>query len=89
MIQAAHARGILVIDDIIVNHGDDLIYSADSGYANFLAPPAGYNLRYRSGSLTYAPPFDIYNSTTPRPTILSRTSFTTTASFRTTSRPSM
>jgi alpha-amylase len=62
MIQAAHARGILVIDDIIVNHGDDLIYSSDSGYANFLAPPAGYTLKYRSGSPTYAPPFDIYNS---------------------------
>lgn len=63
MIQAAHARGILVIDDIIVNHGDDLIYSTDSGYANFLAPPAGYTLKYRSCSLSYAPPFDIYNST--------------------------
>lgn len=63
MIQAAHARGILVIDDIIVNHGDDLIYSTDSGFANFLAPPAGYTLRYRSSSPTYAPPFDGYNST--------------------------
>ena len=63
MIQAAHARGILVIDDIIVNHGDDLIYSTDAGYPNFLAPPAGYTLAYRSGSLTYAPPWDIYNST--------------------------
>jgi glycosidase len=62
MIQAAHARGILVIDDIIVNHGDDLIYSTDSGYPNFLAPPAGYTLKYRNGSPTYAPPFDIYNS---------------------------
>ncbi len=57
MIQAAHARGILIIDDIIVNHGDDLIYSADSGYDNFLAPPAGYNLRYRS-SKQYAAPFN-------------------------------
>src|SRR5437588_10386446 len=37
MIQAAHTRGLLVIDDIIVNHGGDLIYSTDSGYANFLA----------------------------------------------------
>jgi len=54
---------MLVIDDIIVNHGDDLIYSTDSGYANFLAPPAGYTLKYRSSSLTYAAPFDIYNST--------------------------
>ena len=63
MIQAAHARGMLVIDDIIVNHGDDLIYSTDSGYDGFQAPPAGYTLKYRSSSLTYAPPFDIYNST--------------------------
>ena len=62
MIQAAHARGMLVIDDIIVNHGDDLIYSTDPGYASFLAPPAGYTLKYRSSSLTYAPPFGIYNS---------------------------
>jgi glycosidase len=62
-IAAAHARGLLVIDDIICNHGDDLIYSTDSGYPNYLAPPAGYTLKYRSSSLTYAPPFDIYNST--------------------------
>ncbi|HXR49259.1 MAG TPA: alpha-amylase family glycosyl hydrolase [Candidatus Limnocylindrales bacterium] len=60
---AAHARGLLVIDDIICNHGDDLIYSTDSGYPAFLAPPAGYTLTYRNSSLTYAPPFDIYNST--------------------------
>ena len=63
MIQAAHARGILVVDDIIVNHGDDLIYSTDSGYDKFLAPPAGYTLKYRSDTLPYAPPFDTYNST--------------------------
>ena len=62
-IAAAHARGLLVIDDIVCNHGDDLIYSTDSGYPAFLAPPAGYTLKYRSSSLTYAPPFDIYNST--------------------------
>jgi glycosidase len=60
---AAHARGLLVIDDIICNHGDDLIYSTDAGYPAYLAPPAGYTLKYRSSSLTYAPPFDIYNST--------------------------
>ena len=60
---AAHARGLLVIDDIICNHGDDLIYSTDSGYPAYLAPPSGYTLKYRSSSLTYAPPFDIYNST--------------------------
>jgi alpha-amylase len=60
---AAHARGLLVIDDIICNHGDDLIYSTNSGYDAYLAPPAGYQLKYRNSSLTYAPPFDIYNST--------------------------
>lgn len=63
LIQAAHARGMLVIDDIIVNHGDDLIYSSDSGYADFLTPPAGYKLKYRNSSPVYAPPFDTYNAT--------------------------
>ena len=58
-IQAAHARGLLLIDDIIVNHGGDLIYSTDSGYGNFRSPPAGYNLNYRISSKTYPPPFDL------------------------------
>ena len=62
-VQAAHARGLLVIDDIIVNHGDDLIYSTGSGYGNFVYPPSGYTLKYRSSSKTFAAPFDIYNST--------------------------
>jgi glycosidase len=57
MVQAAHARGLLVIDDVICNHGDDLVYSTDSGWDNFLAPPAGYNLRYRT-NLQYASPFN-------------------------------
>ena len=57
MIQAAHARGILVIDDIIVNHGGDLIYSTDSGWPAYKAPPNGYTLRYRS-SKQYAAPFN-------------------------------
>jgi alpha-amylase len=62
-VQAAHARGLLVIDDIIVNHGDDLIYSTDSGYGIFVYPPSGYTLKYRSSSKMFAPPFDVYNST--------------------------
>ena len=61
-VATAHARGLLVIDDIVCNHGDDLIYSPDAGYSAFLAPPAGYTLKY-SSSITYAPPFDLYNST--------------------------
>ncbi|HQL79775.1 MAG TPA: alpha-amylase family glycosyl hydrolase [Verrucomicrobiota bacterium] len=54
---AAHARGLLVINDIIVNHGGDLIDSGDSGYASFKAPPSGYRLRYRTTS-QYAAPFN-------------------------------
>jgi glycosidase len=61
-VQAAHARGLRVIDDIVCNHGDDLISSSDPGYGSFVAPPAGYHLKY-SGATTYAPPFDVYNST--------------------------
>ena len=60
-IQTAHAKGLLVIDDIVCNHGDNLITSSDSGYCTFVSPPSGYHLKY-SGSTTYASPFDIYNS---------------------------
>ena len=62
-IAAAHARGLLVIDDIVCNHGADLIDSADAGYGKFVCPPAGYTLKYRNNSRTFAPPFDVYNST--------------------------
>src|ERR1043166_931651 len=65
LIQTAHARGLLVIDDIIVNHGGDLIYSTDSGYSTFKYPPAGYNLRYRS-SKQFAAPF---NTTVANPVL--------------------
>ncbi len=61
MVQAAHARGLLVINDIVVNHGGDLINSADAGYSGFQYPPTGYTLKYRNSSKTFAPPFDIYN----------------------------
>src|SRR5262249_13126648 len=54
---AARARGLLMIQDIIVNHGGDLIYSTDSGYATFKSPPGGYTLRYRS-SKQFAAPFN-------------------------------
>jgi glycosidase len=64
LVQAAHARGLLVIDDVIVNHGGDLINSADSGYDAFLPPPAGYSIKYRNPTNTYPPPFDL-NSTNP------------------------
>ena len=63
MVQAAHARGLLVISDIVVNHGGDLIYSTDSGYSSFVYPPSGYTLKYRNNSKTFAAPLDLYNST--------------------------
>jgi glycosidase len=59
LVQAAHARGLLVIDDIVVNHGGDLIGSSAPGYGRFLAPPAKYPLRYRNPAQTYPPPFDL------------------------------
>ncbi|HUC84691.1 MAG TPA: alpha-amylase family glycosyl hydrolase [Candidatus Acidoferrales bacterium] len=57
LVQTAHARGLLVIDDIVCNHGGDLVYSTDPDYPAFRAPPAGYTLAYRD-SRRYAPPFN-------------------------------
>jgi glycosidase len=59
MIRAAHARGILVIDDVIVNHGGDLVDSGDPGYPKFKPPPDGYTLRWRNPNRQYPPPFDL------------------------------
>jgi glycosidase len=57
LIQTAHSKGLLVIDDVVVNHGSQLLNSNDSGYPSFLAPPNGYNLFYRDNSKQYASPF--------------------------------
>jgi alpha-amylase len=65
MVRAAHARGLLVIDDVVVNHGGDLVDSEDAGYPNFVYPPKGYTLRYRNPSREYAPPFDPASSHRP------------------------
>ena len=59
LVRAAHERGILVIDDIVVNHGGDLIDSGDPGYPNFKYPPDGYHLRYRNPDRQYPPPFNL------------------------------
>jgi glycosidase len=58
MVQAAHARGILVIDDIVVNHAGDLVTGSGSGYPNFNYP-TGYTLSYVNGSKTYPAPFNL------------------------------
>jgi glycosidase len=59
LVQAAHARGILVIDDIVVNHGGSLVVSSDPGYPAFKYPPDGYTLRFRNPARQYPPPFDL------------------------------
>jgi glycosidase len=55
LVQAAHAKALLVIDDVVANHGGDLIDSSDAGYPAFRS--GGYNLRYRS-SKQFAAPFN-------------------------------
>jgi len=64
LVAAAHAQGILVIDDIVVNHGGDLITSSDSGYPTYIAPPGGYNIKYANNSKTYPVPWNL-TSTNP------------------------
>ncbi len=64
MVNAAHARGIQVIDDIVLNHGGDLVYSTDAGYPNFKAAP-GYTMKFRNNAQQYPPPFDL-NATNPK-----------------------
>jgi alpha-amylase len=55
MVQAAHARGLLVIDDIVVNHGGDLVSSSGTTF-NY---PAGYTLSYVNANKTYPAPFNL------------------------------
>ncbi|MGH7992879.1 MAG: alpha-amylase family glycosyl hydrolase [Limisphaerales bacterium] len=69
LVQAAHARGLLVIDDIVVNHGGNLVDSADPDYPNFKYPPGGYHLRFRNPAKQYLPPFDL-NAANPQLTNL-------------------
>lgn len=58
LVREAQKRGILVINDVVVNHASTWVDSADGGWPNFVYPPSGYNLRYNSGGRQYAPPFD-------------------------------
>lgn len=58
LVRAAHQRGLLVLDDVVVNHGGNLIDSLDPGYPRFKYPPDGYHLRYRNPSRQYVAPFN-------------------------------
>lgn len=57
LIREAHRRGLLVIGDVVVNHGGQWVDSGDEGWPDFRKPPGGYALRMREGK-RYAPPFD-------------------------------
>ena len=58
LVRAAHARGLAVIDDIVVNHAGDLVTGSGSGYATFNYP-TGYPLKYVNSSKTYPAPFNL------------------------------
>jgi len=65
LVQAAHARGLKVIDDIVVNHAGDLVTGSGLGYPTY-SYPAGYTLKYVNNGKTYPAPF---NLTTANPSL--------------------
>ena len=54
MVNAAHAKGLLVIQDIVINHGSTL----NNINGNTAFNLSGYNLSYASSSKKYAAPFN-------------------------------
>ena len=59
LVRSAHARGLRVIDDIVVNHGGTLLDSDDPGYPNYIPPPGGYQMRFHDPARQYPPPFNL------------------------------
>jgi glycosidase len=60
MINAAHAKGMLVIQDVVINHGSTL----NNINGNTAFTTNGYNLSYANASKKYAAPFNT-NSVNP------------------------
>jgi glycosidase len=58
VVQAAHARGLKVIDDIVVNHAGDLVTGSGPGWPAFNYP-TGYDLSYANPNKTYPSPFNL------------------------------
>ncbi len=61
MITAAHAKGILVIQDVVINHGSTL----NNINGNTAYNTSGYNLSYANAAKKYAAPFNT-NSINPK-----------------------
>jgi len=55
LVNAAHAKGLLVIQDVVVNHGSTLNNINGNTAFNY---PGGYTLTYASASRQYAAPFN-------------------------------
>jgi glycosidase len=73
MVEAAHALGIKVILDIVVNHTAKLLTSTDPGWPNYVPPPGGYHLSYSNPANQEAFPFNPTNVTPPLITTLFHT----------------
>lgn len=56
MVQAAHARGIYVILDVVCNHQSTIIDSGDAGFPAYNA--AGYAMRWTVATNQYPAPFN-------------------------------
>ncbi len=56
LVDAAHARGMYVVLDVVQNHAGDRITSNDPGFPSFNLN--GYTLRWWNDARKHAPPFD-------------------------------